>query len=68
MKRLIKLGPTAAIPALLATSANAAGTLGSSAAFDAVLCLGQTSAVNFDNPNAGGYTYANPIGGFIYNV
>ncbi len=67
MKRLIKLGLTAATLALMATSANAAVTLDGSTAYDAALAPGQTSVVNFDNPNAAGYTFAGSIAGLVYN-
>src|SRR4051812_19984064 len=67
MKRLIQLGLTAATFALLATSANAAVSLNGSTAFDAALAPGQTSVVNFDSPNAAGYTFAGSTAGLIYN-
>ena len=67
MKRLIQLGLTAAALALLATSANAAVTLDGSTAFDAALASGQTPVVNFDSPNAAGYTFAGSTAGLIYN-
>ena len=57
MKRLFKLGLTAATLALMATSANAAVTLDGSTPYDAALASGQTSVVNFDTPNAAGYTF-----------
>jgi len=67
MNRLIQLGLTAAAFALLATSANAAVTLDGSTAFDAALATGQTTVVNFDSPNAAGYTFAGSTAGLIYN-
>ncbi len=67
MNRLIQFGLTAATLALLATSANAAVTLDGSSPFDAALAAGQTSVLNFDSPNAAGYTFAGSTAGLIYN-
>ena len=67
MKRLFKLGLTAATLALMATSANAAVTLDGSTPYDAALASGQTSVVNFDTPNAAGYTFQESLTGLIYS-
>lgn len=66
MKRLFKLGLTAAALALMATSANAAVMLDGSSAYDAALASGQTNVVNFDAPNASGYTFEESLAGLIY--
>lgn len=67
MKRLIKFGLTAAALALMANSANAAVMLDGSSAYDAALASGQTTVVNFDAPNAAGYTFEESLSGLIYN-
>jgi hypothetical protein len=62
MKRLIKIGLTAATLALMATSANAVVSV----PYDGSLAANQSVVVNFDAPNAAGYNFVGDVSGMIY--